>query len=362
MTSAIPPHAETVKLVEELTASLKTKLQKPIGYTLSPLDARFRTVRLKESNMANWVCDIMRHHYFGDCCIMASGTIRGDQIYPPGPILLKDIMNCFPFEDPVVVIKVTGQAIWDALENGVSQYPALEGRFPQVSNIKFTFDGSKPTNSRILKATIGDEAIDFQRQYKLVTRGYMGRGKDGFESLLIESEGGTAEEIVSEENGILISMMLRQYFISLRVMGRWKNWGNAINRHWNEVSDKVSKNHPEYTPTSNAKPITPVAKKGHDWDSWSPQNLRDRRASVTSREEESDSDDDNIIEVDKDVENVEKELQTMRRVFGKWARIAGVDCKAGDQLHEGEFDVHWTKAIAPRIEGRITQVGGEPTN
>lgn len=136
-------------------------------------------------------------------------------------------MNCFPFEDPVVVIKVTGQAIWDALENGLSQYPALEGRFPQVSNITFKFDGQKPSGSRIVSATIGGEPIDMARKYVLVTRGYMARGKDGYDSLLIEEEGGKAEEIVSEENGILISMMLRQYFMSLRVMGQWKYWGNS---------------------------------------------------------------------------------------------------------------------------------------
>ncbi|KAM0809195.1 putative Flagellar associated protein [Seiridium cardinale] len=361
VTSAIAEHQATVKLVGGLTASLKAKLQKPIGFTAAPLDARFRTVRLKESNIANWVCDIMRHHYSGDCCIMASGTIRGDQIYPPGPVLLKDIMNCFPFEDPVVVIRVTGQAIWDALENGVSQYPALEGRFPQVSNIKFTFDGSKPTGSRILKATLGDGPIDMEKKYVLVTRGYMGRGKDGFDSLLIQSEGGTAEEIVSEENGILISMMLRQYFLSLRVMGQWKNWGNAINRHWKAVTTKVSEKHPHFKPTPTATPVTPSASKGHDWESWSPKNIRSRRASVMRREEESDSEDDEDVEAEKDVEAVDKELQIMRRVFGKWTRLAGVDCKAGDELHETDFEIGWTKAIAPKIEGRITQVGGEPT-
>lgn len=136
-------------------------------------------------------------------------------------------MNCFPFEDPVVVIKVTGQAIWDALENGLSQYPALEGRFPQVSNITFKFDGHRPSGSRIVDATIGGKPIDMARKYVLVTRGYMARGKDGYDSLLIEAEGGSAEEIVSEENGILISMLLRQYFMSLRVVGKWNNWGNS---------------------------------------------------------------------------------------------------------------------------------------
>ena len=32
----------------------------------------------------------------------------------------------FPFEDPVVVIRVTGKALWEALENGVHNYPGDE--------------------------------------------------------------------------------------------------------------------------------------------------------------------------------------------------------------------------------------------
>lgn len=93
ITSAIPQDQETVDLTESLTAKLKAKLGKPLGYTAAPLDARFTTVRLKESNYGNFICDLMRSHYSGDCCIMASGTIRGDQIYPPGVLRLKDIMD-----------------------------------------------------------------------------------------------------------------------------------------------------------------------------------------------------------------------------------------------------------------------------
>lgn len=91
--SSIPQDPPTVQLVEKLTSSLRAKLEKPVGYTAAPLDARFTTVRLKESNIGNFVADLMRFHYGGDCCIMAAGTIRGDQIYPPGVLRLKDIMN-----------------------------------------------------------------------------------------------------------------------------------------------------------------------------------------------------------------------------------------------------------------------------
>jgi len=93
ITSAIPQDEDTVDLTERLTAKLKAKLGKPLGYTAAPLDARFTTVRLKESNYGNFICDLMRSHYSGECCIMASGTIRGDQIYPLGILRLKDIMD-----------------------------------------------------------------------------------------------------------------------------------------------------------------------------------------------------------------------------------------------------------------------------
>lgn len=133
MVTAVPEDRETVALVDQLTSKLKKSLAKPIGYTASPLDARFTTVRTQESNVGNFVCDIMRHHYEGDCAIMAAGTIRGDQIYPPGPISMRDITNCFPFEDPLVVIKVPGKNMLAALENSVSMYPALEGRSSRLS-------------------------------------------------------------------------------------------------------------------------------------------------------------------------------------------------------------------------------------
>lgn len=97
MVSSIPEDPPTAELVSKLTESMKARLEKPIGYTAAPLDARFTTVRLKESNMGNFVCDLMRAYHQGDCCIMAAGTIRGDQIYPPGVIKMKDILNWYVY-------------------------------------------------------------------------------------------------------------------------------------------------------------------------------------------------------------------------------------------------------------------------
>ena len=103
----IPEDQETIQLVAKLTDALKYRLEKPVGYTAVPLDARFTTVRTKESNLGNFVCDLMRNHYHGDCALMAAGTIRGDQIYPPGQLKLKDIMNWYHFPFCFTVISLS---------------------------------------------------------------------------------------------------------------------------------------------------------------------------------------------------------------------------------------------------------------
>lgn len=93
--STVPEDAATLELMDRLFTSLKVKLKKPIGYTAVPLDSRFTTVRTRESNLGNFVSDLMRYYYDADCGIMVGGTIRGDVIYPPGVLRLKDVMDWY---------------------------------------------------------------------------------------------------------------------------------------------------------------------------------------------------------------------------------------------------------------------------
>lgn len=360
---SIEPDAEMQELEQKLSSTLASKLEKPLGYTAAPLDARFTTVRLKESNYGNFVCDLMRFHYQGDCALMAAGTIRGDQIYPPGVLRVKDIMTCFPFEDPCIVIKVTGAALLSALENSVSMYPALEGRFPQVSNIAFEFDPSKPPNSRILWTKVCDEPLDHNRKYSVVTRGYMGRGKDGFDSLLVESEGGQAEEIIHEENGILISMLMRQYFMSLKILGQWKHWSNSLNRHFNRVHQDLHGTHPVIESKSQ---ISPERAKAFPLQQRKPQPMpadkrshkrthsqsNGTRSSTDPNVEDTLDDSGSESEVDdqealEDIKLNEYELALVRKVVRKWWRLAGLSTKGHpnccDSIEEGEFKVDWTR-------------------
>ncbi|KAL9587461.1 MAG: hypothetical protein Q9203_003516 [Teloschistes exilis] len=354
---SIPEDPPTVQLVDKLTSTLKYRLEKPIGYTMVPLDARFTIVRTRESNLGNFVCDLMRHHYSADCTLMAGGTIRGDQVYPPGVLRLKDIMDCFPFEDPVIVIRVTGTAIREALENSVALVPALEGRYSQVSGIRFCYNPTLPRRSRIKWVEIANQPLDETCMYTLATRGYMGRGKDGFTSLLVKSEGGEAEEVVSEENGMLISMILRQYFMSLKILGRWKRWGKSMGRHWGEVHDR-------FHAQGNMDVVEPTTKTRHKHTRSANVVVNDdnARASGEHVDEDSDEEIDHSTISHEAVEKGEREKRKAylaRAVCRHWMRVAGIstaNINNMDQHHPSDnLELHpdWTRGIAPTVEGRI---------
>ncbi|WEW62045.1 hypothetical protein PRK78_007545 [Emydomyces testavorans] len=383
---AIPEDPSTVHLVEKLTSSLKTKLQKPIGYTATPLDGRFSTVRTQESNLGNFVCDLMRFYHGADCAMMASGTIRGDQVYPPGVVRVKDILDCFPFEDPVVVLKITGLALRGALENGVSQLPALEGRFPQVSNIRFAFSTSRPRGSRVLWAKIGDTDLEDNKMYTLATRGYMARGKDGFSSLLAKSEGGDAEELVSEEDGLLISTILRQYFLSLKVLGKWHRFSRSLHRHWESVHQKLHCHGLIRSPTTKdptkSKLKSPVADRSSSpnpsfryvarrplkagmMGTGTPSPDVEDDSDTSLMDSESDSEADilsrprtYVTKLATSPDDADHREYLARQVLRRWRQKIGLDDKKVTTVGEAQDDAlpPWTRVIAPKVEGRIIQV------
>ncbi|KAJ4355489.1 uncharacterized protein N0V89_003505 [Didymosphaeria variabile] len=214
ITADVPEDPEMKAWVETVSSTLRAQLEQPVGTTVVDLDARFTTVRRMESNWGNFIADAMRQAYGADCCIISSGTIRGDQVYPAGVITMRDIRNCLPFEDPTVVVRVTGQAIWLALENSVSLYPALEGRFPQVSGITFDFDPSMPPFQRVKSACIGGLPMDLERTYLLASRDYMVRGKDGYTSLVSDD----VEVVVGPEEGDRIYKIVLEAFSRLTAL------------------------------------------------------------------------------------------------------------------------------------------------
>jgi len=130
--SSIHEDEEVKLIVEQYTKLMGEKMDTLLGHIDVDLDGRFETVRRQESNLGNFVADIMLRSTEADVALLNSGTLRSDRIHPRGEFRLRDLMSILPMIDSLVVVAVTGTQLVDALENGVSKYPALEGRFPQV--------------------------------------------------------------------------------------------------------------------------------------------------------------------------------------------------------------------------------------
>jgi 5'-nucleotidase len=104
----------------------------------------------------------------------------------PMTVTLGDVLTVFPFGNLVSTFSLTGADVVAALENGVSQVEEGAGRFPQVSGIRYTWDGSKPAGERIVSVEVVAEdgtatPIDPAATYTLVSNDFMRRGGDGYE-------------------------------------------------------------------------------------------------------------------------------------------------------------------------------------
>ncbi len=215
----VPPDPEMAKLVQHYSERLSRELEVPIGETTVPLDARNVTVRQQESNLGNFIADVMRAAVGADVAITNGGGIRTNALFPAGRITRKDVLAWLPFGNVVVKVAVTGAVIRQALENGVSQWEQVAGRFPQVSGLRYTFNPSRPAGSRILEVRVGDRPLDEAATYTVATNDFMLRGGDGYAMLA------TGQVLVSPVDGPIMANAVMEAIqrlrtISPRVEGR----------------------------------------------------------------------------------------------------------------------------------------------
>ena len=117
-------------------------------------------------------------------------------------------MSILPMVDAVSVLEVKGSQLIQALENGVSQYPKKEGRFPQVSGIQFSFDESQPSGCRVVpdSVLVHGEQLQLNKSYKLAAKGYIAQGRDGYDVFK------ECKVLMSEEEGPILSVIVQNHF------------------------------------------------------------------------------------------------------------------------------------------------------
>jgi 2',3'-cyclic-nucleotide 2'-phosphodiesterase (5'-nucleotidase family) len=213
----VPPDAEIQAFIDERNAELAPILNEVVGESTVAVprsDSCGRPDgRLCESLIGNVATDAMRLTYGTTFAITNAGGLRADLTCPAGatdpnandfcpssvypipnaagrfPITRGQVLTVLPFGNVVSTVTVNGTELKAFLENGVSQMPAANGRFPQVSGLCFTYDVQMPAGSRVTSAvrqaadgSCTGPAISFAAaaSYTLAINDFMAAGGDGY--------------------------------------------------------------------------------------------------------------------------------------------------------------------------------------
>jgi 2',3'-cyclic-nucleotide 2'-phosphodiesterase (5'-nucleotidase family) len=222
----ITPDAEIQARIDELNAELGPILNTQIGSStkfIPRTDQCGNTAgRTCESLVGNVVTDSMRAKYAPigvEFALTNSGGLRADLTCPttdnpsdfcpaytppPYPITRGQVLTVLPFGNIVVTLTVNGAELKTMLENGVSAMPAVNGKFPQVSGLCFTYDIALSPGSRILSAFETDSAgnctatlvdLTAASSYKIAENDFMAGGGDGYP---VFSSRATSQDIMDQ--------------------------------------------------------------------------------------------------------------------------------------------------------------------
>ena len=197
----------TAAMVKKYKDQLSAKLDVKIGQVSAvfPHGGTPPVQRVGETPIGNYIADILRAKHKTDFAIQNGGGIRDSfpaRTYTPaatglvrtgaGPldVTLGDAFTVFPFGNQLATTVVTGANLWKALENGVGGNYPNDGRFPQISGFKFSFDASKPVGSRIVEVTRldGTAIPKDNKEYTLTTLDFLIYGGDGYANVFSPSK------------------------------------------------------------------------------------------------------------------------------------------------------------------------------
>ncbi len=151
-------------------------LDRRIGTT--PVDLDGENVRTKETNLGDFLADVLRRTAGADAALINGGAIRTG--IRKGDVRLRDVYSVLPFENYVVAVRLTGRRILEALEHGVSSVEEGAGRFPQVSGLSFRYSRSAPPGSRVREVRVGGRPVDLDAEYSVATLDFLAIGGDGY--------------------------------------------------------------------------------------------------------------------------------------------------------------------------------------
>jgi 2',3'-cyclic-nucleotide 2'-phosphodiesterase (5'-nucleotidase family) len=181
------------------------EMNKVIGKLKSPWICNSRG----ESNIGNWIADVTRAYFQTDIAFQNSGGIRKG--LAAGPITVRDIWEISPFDNTIVIVRVTGIQLLNILDWRIKNPRDLL----QTSGLT-RFYNTK--NKTLIEATVNGNPIIPDKIYTIATNNYILGHIERFFGL-------SEKDVLVEDTGvigrdILLLAVKKQKIIDTKIEGR----------------------------------------------------------------------------------------------------------------------------------------------
>ncbi len=187
MDNAVTEDQAALDRIAELAVPLDEIRNKVVAKSEAAIDGARDSCRHMECQMGNLVADAMLDRVRDQgvqIAIQNGGGLRTS--IDEGEITQGEVLLVLPFQNTLSTFWVDGATIKAALENGMAQFDdeTKDGRFPQVSGMRYEFDSEAPTDQRITSVEVQQDGawqpLDMAKVYGVVTNNYVRNGGDGY--------------------------------------------------------------------------------------------------------------------------------------------------------------------------------------
>ena len=117
ITSNIEPDEELQSVVDEYMALVEEGMNEEMGSVECDLEGRFCEIRTRETNLGNFITDIMRRDTRSDIALLNSGTLRSDTVHESGVFKMR-VRLLFRYSPPfpyVLILKYITHCIYQLI-------------------------------------------------------------------------------------------------------------------------------------------------------------------------------------------------------------------------------------------------------
>lgn len=190
--NAPEPDAELVKILNDFAAPAQKEMVTAIGVIKAkdrdgnPLEERsVKECRRVECLSGNIITDALRDAPFAEAqvALVNGGVVRAS--LPGGTVTRGNLLDTLPFKNTAVMTEMSGAILLQTLEHGVSAHDHGDGRFLQVSGLRYAFKPSNKVGKRITQVEVQEKngqwsPLSANAVYNVVTVEYIAEGGDEY--------------------------------------------------------------------------------------------------------------------------------------------------------------------------------------